>query len=167
MIAATVHLDRDAISAALGGLDAALSDLRPAWEAVRTIFFTMEQAQFRSEGAYAGDGWAPLSPRYAAWKATHAALGPGGGTILRLRDRLYGSLTEKGHADGIYRPERSAVELGTRVPYAVYHQSPLPRKTKLPRRIVIPQPTRAEGERMVDAILAYCLRTMRERAQAA
>lgn len=164
MIAATVRLDRDAIRAALGGLSAALSDLRPAWEAVRDIFFTMERAQFYTEGTYTGGGWAPLSPRYAAWKAQHAPLMPGGGTILRLRDRLYTSLTERGHADGIYRPERSAVELGTRVPYAVYHQAGT---RKMPRRLVLPQPTRAEGERMVDAILAYCLRTMRERVQAA
>ncbi len=161
-----VSLDSSRMQAALGGIDEALADLRPAWEGVRTIFLEMEKAHFDSEGNYAPDTvWVPLSPRYAAWKARAYP----GKTILRRTDRMYSSLTEHGAntMDAIDERHEGYAEFGTRVPWAVYHDSPLARRSSLPRRIVIPEPTSAEGERMVDVILAYCLEVMRQRAQAA
>lgn len=63
-----------------------------------------------------GPGWAPLSPRYAEYKATRF---PGGG-ILRASDRLYRSLTTETE-DSIRKATDSGMQFGTRVPYANRH----------------------------------------------
>jgi hypothetical protein len=52
---------------ALGGLEAAASDLRPAWEQVAPLVPQMVAETFAAEGP----GWAPLAPAYAAWKQRH------------------------------------------------------------------------------------------------
>lgn len=61
----------------LGELDARLvryvaqlTDLRPFWPKVRTLFIDWMREQWDTEGRAGGEAWAPLTPRYAAWKAT-------------------------------------------------------------------------------------------------
>lgn len=98
----------------LEGIEDRTGDLRPAWEALRGRFLAVERHQFESQGGYSG-GWAPLSPRYAAWKSRHYP----GKTILRRTDELYHSLTA-GPAIAVLEPDRMI--LGTDVAHAEPHQ---------------------------------------------
>jgi hypothetical protein len=45
-----------------------LTDLRPFWPRVSTLFIGWMREQFESEGRFFGDSWAPLSADYLAWK---------------------------------------------------------------------------------------------------
>lgn len=107
----------------LEAIDERIVDMRPAWEALQARFLRVERRQFESQGRYSG-GWAPLSPRYAAWKARHYP----GKTILRRTDDLFRSLTE-GPEVAVLEP--GYMVLGTAVEYAEYHQQGAGR---LPRR---------------------------------
>jgi phage gpG-like protein len=145
----------------LGGLDrrlehvaGAMRDLRPAWGAVQEIFVAFMKELFATQGGYVGEAWEPLSPGYAAWKARHAP----DKSILRLRDRLYGSLTSTASTEHVYRTGPSFAEMGTRVAYAVHHQTGTRR---MPARPPIKAFSRAEGERVADVILAHLLRETR------
>lgn len=93
----------------------AVSDMRPAWEAMAERFTRAERRLFATEGRSAGDGWAPLSPDYAAWKARHYP----GKTILRRTDELFTSLTD-GPAIRIIEPDFAV--LGSDVAHGRYHQ---------------------------------------------
>jgi hypothetical protein len=64
-------------------LVAQLLDLRPFWPRVVTLAIHWWGEQFRTEGAFGGTPWAPLSPAYAAWKAIHY---PGRGILYREGD---------------------------------------------------------------------------------
>lgn len=47
-------------------------DLTPVWPAVGDMLALAEREQYASEGTYlTGKAWAPLSPRYLAWKTGH------------------------------------------------------------------------------------------------
>lgn len=65
-----------------GGVVHRLQDLRPAWDACRTIFFAAEAALYASGGATGDDAdpdipWAPNAGDYGAWKAAHYGTPPG------------------------------------------------------------------------------------------
>lgn len=61
-----------------------LLDLRPFWPKVVSMFIGWMRDQFESEGVYGlGHPWAPLSPKYAAWKAVHF---PGKGILVAESD---------------------------------------------------------------------------------
>lgn len=65
-----------------------------------------------------GPGWAPLSPRYAAWKSR---VYPGRPLMVvsgRLRNSLFGETNE-----WFQRISRYNLDMGTTVPYATYHQT--------------------------------------------
>ena len=95
------------------------ADLRPAFDDVRKNWIKNNRAQFRSEGAHGGGNkWQKLSPKYRQWKARHYP----GKTILRRTDRLWHSLTVPTHPDFIYRTALQSLLIGTKVPYAIYHQ---------------------------------------------
>lgn len=69
--------------------------------------------------------------RYREWKEENF---PGKG-LLRLTDRLMNAFASpQGNPDTTVEAEASALTVGFRVLYGVYHQSRLPRKTRLPRR---------------------------------
>lgn len=123
--------------------------------ALKKIFFKYMRDVFASEGAESGPKWKDLSTKASYWKKgssrSGAKLGGGGykewkakkypgKTILRREDRLYESLTKTGgeHVDFVKgSPHGSELWLGTEVPYAIYHDSKKPRKSKLPRRPIL------------------------------
>lgn len=131
------------IDRTLDGIEAAAADMRPAWEVLRDRFLTLERRQFATQGGYSG-GWAPLSPRYAAWKAKHYP----GKTILRRTDDLFRSLTE---GPEIVILEPGYMVLGSAVEYGPYHQEGAGR---LPRRRPVELPDRERRE-WVKVIQAY------------
>lgn len=103
----------------------AVEDARPAWDAMADRFAAAERRQFATEGRAASGGWAPLSPRYAAWKARRYP----GKTILRRSDDLWRSLTQRPLGVEVIEP-RFAM-FGSAVPYGAYHQHG---SGRLPRR---------------------------------
>lgn len=138
------------------GLGERLRDLRPVWGDVHAIFIEFMKQHFKTEGAYVGRPWVPLNPRYAAWKARHYP----GQPMLRLTDRLYISLTEAGDAEHVFNTGPTFAEMGTRNPKGWWHQGEH-RAPGVPKRTVIPRWTKREGTQIVDAILAFILRSLR------
>lgn len=99
----------------LADIEDNVADWSPAFEVLAGRFLTLEQRQFRTQGGYSG-GWAPLSAKYAAWKARQPrAAGKG---ILRFTDELMKSLTE-GPEIRIIGPR--TLILGTSNPKAGWH----------------------------------------------
>lgn len=121
----------------------ALDDATPAWEVIATSFARAERRQFRSEGGYASGGWAPLSPRYAAWKAVHYP----GKPILERTGTLKKSLTERPFGIEVLRP-RSMV-IGSDIDYGEHHQHG---GTRLPRRrpVELPESLRREWVKTIQ-----------------
>lgn len=106
------------VSRAIGRFAGVTSDLRPAWRDIADDFLKVEERQFESAGAQGtGGAWQPLSPAYAAWKARNYP----GMPIMQRSQRLFRSLSER-NADHIEESRPDELVLGTRVPYAGYHQ---------------------------------------------
>ncbi|HUU55301.1 MAG TPA: phage virion morphogenesis protein [Armatimonadota bacterium] len=92
---------------ALQGRIRATSDLSPAFERIADDFEETEQRQFESEGGFEGNpGWAPLSEKYAAWKAKKYP----GGRILTATGKLRDALT--GGAGSIRKVDPLRLEVG-------------------------------------------------------
>jgi phage gpG-like protein len=126
----------DKINVALSRFAERLTDLREFWrDYVAPKFFGTIQRNFQLQGGMSesSGGWAPLSPDYEAWKAKRGA----SPKILRRWGAMQGSLTFEngrvGHS-GIFEATPTSAVLGTRIPYATYHQRG--GKT-LPRRRVL------------------------------
>lgn len=102
-----------------------VQDATPVWDQIADDFAKGEARQFASAGAYASGGWAPLSPRYAAWKArTHP-----GQPLMVLSGNLRDSLTRRPF--GIEAIEPQSMTIGSDVDYGAYHQHgdpPLPQR---------------------------------------
>jgi phage gpG-like protein len=110
----------------LHAMESAATDMRPAWTLIRDRFVAAEARTFAGEGGSSGK-WAPLSPAYGAWKATHFGEKP----ILRRTDQLFRSLTSELSID-IRGPQ--TMILGTDVGYGRFHQTGT---SKMPARKVI------------------------------
>ena len=106
-----VQLDRTLERFELGVRDAS-----PAFEKIGDSLARAERQQFRSQGAYGSGGWAPLSPRYAAWKARHYP----GRPILQRSGDLMESLTVRPF--GVDIVESQFAVFGSGVDYGLYHQ---------------------------------------------
>lgn len=109
-----------------------LTDYRPIWPIIEDDFYAQEKAQFETEGKEGGEAWQQLAPEYAGWKELHYP----GKPILQRTGDLVASLTSGTHPDSVRVRERKTLTLGSKLPYAIYHQSPAPRKA-LPRRPAI------------------------------
>lgn len=151
-----ISIDATDLKITLNGLTEALDDLRPAWNDIHNIFLEFERKVFETEGGYAGAGWVPLNPSYAAYKERTY----GSSTIMRRSNRLFKSLTATNHPEHLYLTGPSFVEMGTRTLYARAHQFGYERMG-LPARPLIPKVTREEGERIVDAIMIHLFKAAR------
>jgi hypothetical protein len=126
-IAGEVQLDRG-----IARFADCVDDYRPIWPVIEDDFYLMEKIQFDTEGEEGGQPWPDLSPEYAGWKAVHFPFKP----ILERTGSLHNSLTNAADPNAIHIEARKVLTLGTRVPYAIYHQSAAPRN-RLPRRAEI------------------------------
>lgn len=122
-----------------------VDDARPAWEAIADRFAHVERRQFRSEGRASSGGWAPLSPRYGAWKARHYP----GRPILERDGDLVRSLTRRPFGVEVILPDRMVI--GSAVPYGQHHQRGGP---NLPRRRPI-ELTEAERQVWVKVLQRF------------
>lgn len=111
-----------------------ISNPQPLFEAIADSFARSQEDNFSSSGAVHG-GWAPLSPRYAAWKSARYP----GAPILTLTGQLRASMTSRPFGVEIIDSRRMVV--GTAVPYAKYHQQGT---SKMPQRKIINPPTSGE-----------------------
>ncbi|MDE2097862.1 MAG: phage virion morphogenesis protein [Patescibacteria group bacterium] len=112
-IAGQVQMDRGIARFADG-----VSDYRPIWPVIADDFYAQEKDQFKSEGTEGGEEWQQLSPEYEKWKEVHFP----GKPILQRTGDLYKSLTSASDPNTVNRQERKTLTLGSKVPYAIYHQ---------------------------------------------
>lgn len=87
-------------------------DFSPAFREIVGAFREMEALQFRSQGGYGGDPWAPLAPSTARRR--------GAAPILIRSGALLDSLT--GGAGFVEEVHPMQVRMGSAVPYGRYHQ---------------------------------------------
>lgn len=126
-----MQLDR-----AIQGRIKATSDLSPAFEKIADDFIEMQEKAFAAEGAYEGNpAWAPLSAKYAAWKAKKF---PGRG-ILERSGALKASLTGGAGSSREIEPLKLSIGGSVRVgrwDLGAIHQKPKA-TNKLPKRELI------------------------------
>lgn len=123
-IAGEVQMDRG-----IARFSDGVADYRPIWGVIAEDFCEQEKDQFKTEGAEGGEKWQELSPAYAGYKEAHYP----GTRILERTGDLMRSLTKAGDPNGVRIEARKTLTLGSKIPYAIYHQSIQPRKV-LPRR---------------------------------
>lgn len=134
----------------MGAKMAAVRDLRPVWDDIRNDFIRREAALFRAQGAVPGNpGWAALSEEYAAYKA-RKGFSP---RIMVRGGRLLHSLTDPAAADFVFDAGPLRMTIGTRVPYAIYHQDPRQRGRMKRPVIVINDPMRRHWVKLIQAFL--------------
>jgi phage gpG-like protein len=118
-IAGDVQIDRG-----IARFADAVSDYRGIWPVIEDDFYAQEKDQFKTEGEEGGEKWQALSPSYAGWKERHFP----GKPILERTGNLMKSLTSGTDPNSIKIEGRKMLTLGTKLPYAIYHQSLQPRK---------------------------------------
>lgn len=96
-----------------------LSDYRPLWPIIEDDFYAQVKDQFKTEGEEGGAKWAPLSPDYAGYKEAHF---PGTAILVRTGD-LRASLTNPNDPNTVRIEERKTLTLGSRIGYAIFHQT--------------------------------------------
>jgi len=128
----------DELDRKLRQLELFLNDLRPFWPLLLPVFIGWMRVQFETEGGWGGHTWAPLSPTYAAWKATRYP----GRTILIREGVLRRAASE---------PRREAtprtLTLWIDDPKVAYHQDGTER---MPARPLIPERLPAGARRDVE-----------------
>lgn len=101
----------------LARFEGAPEDMRPVWDELQKSFEKNERKLFATEGASGGAAWAPLSPKYAAWKMQHYP----GKPILEREGDLKESLTNLNSSGSILVKEMNYAIFGTAVDYARFH----------------------------------------------
>jgi phage gpG-like protein len=121
------------LSRELDGIEERLRDLSGAWPAIVSTFRGIVARAFATEGASTGQAWKPLAERTQRdrKKLHFGAEHP----ILERYGMLRRSIaTDQGLGFTTMTP--TSLDIGTKVKYFKYHQSPKPR-TKLPRRAMV------------------------------
>lgn len=116
MVRLTVEIEgAEELQHRLAEIDRRISDLTPIWGAITSKLFDIEREIFDSEGR---GQWAPLSPRYAAWKARHYP----GQPLLVLTGAMRQAFTNSSGAEIVRQPQSLLVKWST-PEYAKYHQT--------------------------------------------
>jgi len=127
-------------------LAASIQDYSPAWDPITGIFQQAMRGQFASEGARGGKKWAPLSRGYARWKERIAP----GRPILTLTGDLVLSLIRQ-TGDTIHEEQPLSLSLGTRLPYAKFHQRGTKRMPARPPIVL----TRQDYDKMTANVVGF------------
>ena len=121
MIAFTYADNSEEVSKALAGFEDALEDNAPALREIADDFREMIAQQFASEGSAGGTPWPPRKSVGAARRFAQSGRGIASPLLVRtgaLRDSLIGL----GAAGNVEEIDARSLTLGTRVPYAIFHQ---------------------------------------------
>lgn len=105
-----------------------VNDYRPIWPVIEDEFYAQEKDQFKSQGAEGGARWAPLTEEYAEYKEVRWP----GKPILERTGDLVRSLTLPNDPNAVRIEERKTLTLGSRIPYALFHQ--MGTRTPMPAR---------------------------------
>jgi len=140
------------VSAALTGIIKRIKDLRPLADPINWILSAAVSDAFEKEGS-GRQKWADLSELTVKGRVRRGF--PGEHPILVNTGRLKQSLLSKGHSEHILDRHRDYIEYGTKVPYAIYHQSPDESRDKLPRRAMIYLKANPDFRRIVQAFRQY------------
>ena len=125
---------------------------RVIFEHARTLLATAYADNFAQAGLPSG-GWAPLTPKYAAWKAVHF---PGAPPMIQ-DGRLFRALSTLRGPDSVIGD--SEATFGTSIEYAKFHQYGTSKMAK--RKLVFEPPLFAEalakdlGKYVVDGIIPH------------
>lgn len=114
---------------------AAVATNKTAALLIRESFNRHAGQQFDSKGRHMKTPWRPLSARYAAYKARKWPSKP----LMIRTTTLVKSLADRNSPWAIYRRRAKELVLGTRVPYATYHQDGSGRMPKRPLFVVTPE----------------------------
>jgi len=106
----------DQAERSLQRLDELLSDQSPAWTRIREDYRQMVTEQFASEGRAGGTPWAELAPSTLRRRR-------GGARILNVTGTLLSSLRDVGAPGHVERADEQTLTLGSRLAYALYHQT--------------------------------------------
>lgn len=119
------------IDFAVSNLLRKVTDFRDLWPSMVTVLHGVIKRNYDAQGAGSPRGrWAPLSPKYAKWKAEKRP----GRPILVFDGVLRASLTQRGAEGSIVETSQPmSMRVSTSVPYAVYHQRGVP-ENNLPMR---------------------------------
>lgn len=135
-IAGDVQIDRKILRVA-----GRMVDARPAFVAIGNLLIDETKEQFDTEGQHASGGWKPLKEATVERKRRLGLRLE----ILQETGSLIDSLTAKGDPNMVFKPTRSQIEFGSKLPYAEAHQNPKP-GSHLPRRRPIELTERARRE---------------------
>ena len=95
-----------------------VNDFGDAFRKIADDFRSTEESVFSSSGAFEGNSaWAPLKPKYAAWKSSKVGSKP----ILTFKGDLRKSLNSRG-SNHVERITKDTLTIGTRDKKAIYHQ---------------------------------------------
>lgn len=122
----------DLLTVGFGQTKVLLTDWRPAFKRMHEAYAQYQEQVFATEGRAGLGRWKPLSPMYKRWKERHF---PGRPILTRT-----GKLRAAAKTLLFLSRDRLAMGPGNLVPYAIYHESPLPRRMIPLRPFVRPSP---------------------------
>lgn len=121
----------------------------PGLELVADAMEDATMEQFESEGARSGEPWQRLSPSTVAAKAEQG-LDP---AILQATRRMVNSLTLGARGEHIRQIGPGTLRFGTRVPYAIYHQTGTRNMPRRPPLVF----TEVDRRRFVKILQSYIM----------
>ena len=104
------------VEQALRVFQASLAEPSPALAEVADDFRAMVKEQFASQGAAGGTPWAALAPSSARRRRA-------GTSLLNVTGALLASLKDVGAPGHVEETDGQTLTLGSRLPYAIYHQT--------------------------------------------
>jgi phage gpG-like protein len=112
----TADLNSEPVEQALRAFQASLAEPSPALAEIADDFRAMVTEQFASEGRSGGTPWAALAPSTAPRRRA-------GTSLLNVTGALLASLTDAGAPGHVEETDSQTLTLGSRLPYAIYHQT--------------------------------------------
>lgn len=130
MITSYVVSNDKEFKAGLDRLGALIQDFRIPFGLIANDFYRSERQIFalKSAGLYPELAQSTIDRKEK--KLGHGNAWP----ILFYNGRLARSLLERNSAEAVFNISKTDLEMGTDVPYAIYHQSDKPRSGRLPQR---------------------------------
>jgi phage gpG-like protein len=112
----TADVNSEPVEQALRAFQDSLADQSPALTEIADDFRAMITEQFASEGRASGTPWAELAPSTARRRRA-------GTLLLNVTGALLDSLRQPGAAGHVEEADGQTLTLGSRLPYAIYHQT--------------------------------------------
>lgn len=112
----TCEINSEPVSQALEAFESSLADNSPALQLIADDFREMIAGQFATEGAAGGAPWAALAPSTLRGRRS-------GSSILNSTGALLASLIDSGAAGHVEESDGQSLTLGSRLPYAIFHQT--------------------------------------------